>query len=125
MGTATVDEARFASVREREQVVLALVAHQVADLARTIPYLVADVRRRLGEVAGPGEADVVIDLSAVPPAPACAPLLLLFRLVRRLVGPAARVLVTGVAPALSACLVSGLPDGVVLVDRSGRHWSGS
>jgi hypothetical protein len=111
------------------KVELALSAHQVEDLARTIPRLLDEVRRQLARLAGRPAPDVVIDLSAVPPVPACSPLLLLFRLVRRLVrrsvGPDAHVVVAGVGPALSACLVPDLPTGVVLVDPRGRRWSGS
>jgi hypothetical protein len=108
---------------------LVLTAHQVEDLPRTIPRLLDEVRRQLARPVGRPASGVVIDLSAVPLVPACSPLLLLFRLVRRLVrrsvGPDARVVVAGVGPALSACLVPDLPTGVVLVDGRGRRWSGS
>ena len=113
----------------KEKVEIALDPHQVEDLPRAIPRLLDEVRGKLSRLAGRRAPEVVIDLSAVPPVPACSPLLLLFRLVRlllrRSVGPDARVVVTGVGPALSACFVPDLPTGVVLVDTRGRRWSGS
>jgi hypothetical protein len=74
-----------------------------------------DHRKRRLEGPTPG---VVVDLSAVPPNPAYAPLLLLLRLMRRLVAPSTRSEVTGTSSDLAACLVAVLPAGVV-VDRSG------
>jgi hypothetical protein len=76
-----------------------------------------DHRKRRLEGPTPG---VVVDLSAVPPNPAYAPLLLLLRLMRRLVAPSTRSEVTGTSSDLAACLVAVLPAGVV-VDRSGRR----
>jgi hypothetical protein len=104
-----------------EPVVLTLAPHQARDLPRTIPHLVGDVRRRLLRHSGSPPA-VTIDLSAVPPTPACAPLLLLFRLVRRLTDPPAEVVVTGASPALATCLVADLPAGTTVTDRRGRRW---
>jgi len=93
----------------KEKVEVALDPHQVEDLPRAIPRLLDEVRGKLSRLAGRRAPEVVIDLSAVPPVPACSPLLLLFRLVRRLlrrsVGPDARVVVTGVGPALWVCTV--------------------
>jgi len=87
-----------------------------------MPYLVQEVRRRLRDHGSAG--NVVVDLSAVPPAPTCAPLLMLFGLIRRLLNPDAEILVTGASPAVRACLVADLPKGVTVVDRRGRRWSG-
>jgi hypothetical protein len=88
-----------------------------------MPHLVAEVRRQLRR-GGDARRDVMIDLSSLPPSPACAPLLMLFTLVRRLLSADAGIVVTGVHPALSACLVAELPTGVTVVDRRGRRWSG-
>jgi hypothetical protein len=87
-----------------------------------MPHLVAEVRRQLRQ-HGDTARDVTIDLSALPPTPACAPLLMLFTLVRRLLSADAGIVVTGVSPALRACLVAELPTGVTVVDRRGRRWS--
>ena len=91
-------------------------------MPRWVPYLVQEVRRRLRDHGSAG--NVVVDLSAVPPAPTCAPLLMLFGLIRRLLNPDAQIVVTGVSPAVRACLVADLPKGVTVVDRRGRRWSG-
>jgi hypothetical protein len=88
-----------------------------------MPYLVEEVRRQLRRHGDPAR-EVIIDLSSLPPTPACAPLLMLFTLVRRLLTADAGIVVTGVNPALRACLVAELPTGVTVVDRRGRRWSG-
>ncbi|TWF82197.1 hypothetical protein FHX44_118142 [Pseudonocardia hierapolitana] len=87
-----------------------------------MPHLVEEARRQLRH-HGDAARDVVIDLSSLPPTSACAPLLMLFTLVRRLLSADAGVVVTGVNPALRACLVAELPTGVTVVDRRGRRWS--
>lgn len=103
-------------------VVLHVSADQARELHRSISLLVTDARRRLAR-RNTADPHLIVDLSAVPPIPACAPLLLLLRLLRR-AGPAATITVTGPNSALAPCLVAGLPPGVVLVDRSGRRWPG-
>jgi hypothetical protein len=110
-------------VRDYESIVISLTADQAMSLQRSIPLVIAGVRRQL---AGRASAivEVTVDLSAVPPIPACAPLLLLFRLLRRVVGPTTKLVVVGVSPALTACLVAGLPDDVLVVDQTGRRWPG-
>jgi hypothetical protein len=107
---------------EAESISVSVTFDQATDLHHSIPVLVRDVRRQLRRRRGnPGDR-VTIDLSAVPPVPACAPLLLLFGLVRRVVGAKPDIVVTGTSPALAACLVAGLPEGVVVVDQSDRRW---
>jgi hypothetical protein len=86
-----------------------------------MPHLIENVRRRLQE-AEDAPPPVVIDLSGIPPTPACAPLLMLFRLVRRMLPTTSPVVVTGVSAALGACLVVDLPAGVVVIDQRGRRW---
>ena len=108
--------------RQRVPVVLRLSPQQASDLPRWMPHLVAEVRRQLRQ-HGDTARDVTIDLSALPPTPACAPLLMLFTLVRRLLSADAGIVVTGVSPALRACLIAELPTGVTVVDRRGRRWS--
>jgi hypothetical protein len=92
-------------------------------LQHSIPLVIADVRRQLAGRAS-SLTEVTVDLSAVPPIPACAPLLLLFRLLRRVVSRTTKLVVVGVNPALTACLVAGLPDDVLVVDQTGRRWPG-
>jgi hypothetical protein len=106
-----------------EPLILTVTAHQAGNLPHWTPHLVQHVRHRLRQRSADAPPAVVIDLSAVPPTPACAPLLMLFRLVRRSVDPKSPVVVTGVNVALSACLVDELPTGVTLIDRRGRRWS--
>lgn len=108
---------------ELGDIAVSLTAHEVRTLSSSIPGIVHGVRRQLSERGDPGD-QVTVDLSAVPPVPACAPLLSLFGLVRRTVGPKPLIVVTGANAALAACLVADLPDGVVLVDRRGRRWPG-
>jgi hypothetical protein len=91
-------------------------------MPRWMPHLVDEVRRQLRH-HGDTARDVTIDLSELPPTPACAPLLMLFTLVRRLLSADARIVVTGVNPALRPCLVAELPTGVTVVDGRGRRWS--
>jgi hypothetical protein len=104
-------------------VLLKLTPHQARDMPRWIPHLIHYVRRRLLQQPENASPTVAIDLSAIPPTPACAPLLLLFRLVRRLLGTTSQVIVTGVNVALCTCLVADLPAGVTVVDQRGRRWS--
>jgi hypothetical protein len=120
-GSATAGPSTPRSAAPRP-LLLELAPHQARDLPRWIPHLIQHVRGRL---PGSGNAPpaVVIDLSGVPPTPACAPFLLLFRLVRRLSGSRSPVVVTGVNAALCACLVAGLPAGVMVIDQRGRRWS--
>jgi hypothetical protein len=105
-------------------VVVRVTADEVASLHRSVSRLVQEARQQLASEADRAGRELVLDLSAVPPVPALAPLLLLIRLLRRLLGPGGRVDVTGVSPALVGALTAfDLPDGVGLVDTRGRHWS--
>jgi hypothetical protein len=104
-------------------VVVRVTAEEVTNLHRSISVLVWGARHKLASQADDAKRELVLDLSAVPPVPAVAPLLLLIRLLRRLVEPDGRVDVTGVTPALAAALTAfDLPDGVGLVDAQGRRW---
>jgi hypothetical protein len=103
------------------QVVLHITADQVRNLHRTIPVLIADIRQRLAEQRD--DLDIMLDLSAVPPTPAAAPLLFLVNLLRRIASPNMEIVVVGVAPALAAAMTAyDLPQNVTLVDTRGRRW---
>jgi hypothetical protein len=94
-------------------------------LHRSIPRLVAEARRRLAASPGMPGRDLVVDLSAVPPTPIAAPLLLLVNLLRRLVGRDGRIDVVGVSPALAAALTAfDLPAEVTVTDTRGRRRPG-
>jgi hypothetical protein len=110
--------------REPEPTSLTLTAYLARTLSHSIPVLIHSVRHQLIRQGGNPGDQVTIDLSAVPPVPACAPLLSLFGLVRRAVGSKPGIVVTGTSPALAACLVADLPDGVVVVGRTGSRWPG-
>jgi hypothetical protein len=69
-----------------------------------------------------GNVPVIVGLSGLPPAPTCAPLLTLLRLLTRLPG-CSSVLVVGAGPTLVPCLTAGLPAGVTVVDQAGRRWT--
>jgi hypothetical protein len=92
-----------------EPISLTLTAYEARTRSHSIPGLIHSVRHQLIRQGSPGD-HVTIDLSAVPPVPACAPLLSLFRLVRRAVGSKPDIVVTGTSRALAACLVADLPD---------------
>jgi hypothetical protein len=94
-------------------------------LHRSIPRLVAEARRRLAASPGTPGRDLVVDLSAVPPTPIAAPLLLLVNLLRRLVGSDGRIDAVGVSPALAAALTAfDLPAEVTVTDTRGRRRPG-
>jgi hypothetical protein len=116
--------ARPRPVDERHPaVVVRVTADEAASLHRNISSLVREARHKLASRADRAKRELVLDLSAVPPVPAVAPLLLLVRLLRSLLGPGGRVSVTWVTPALVGALAAfALPDGVDLVDRRGRRW---
>lgn len=107
----------------RDQIVLTITADQAQSLHRSIHLLVDSARRQLARRGGVG-AGMTVDLWAVPPTPACASLLLLFRLLRQLLRPTSEIVVIGVTPALAPCLMARLPDGVLMVDQTGRRWPG-
>jgi hypothetical protein len=101
--------------------VLHITADQARNLHRTIPVLVADIRQRLAGQRD--ELNIMLDLSAVPPTPAAAPLLFLVNLLRRITSPNLEIVVVGVAPALAAAMTAyDLPQNVTLVDTRGRRW---
>lgn len=109
---------------ERRPVVVRLTADEATLLHRSMSRLVRESRQRLVSRPEGARRELVLDLSAVPPVPVLAPLLLLIRLLRRLLGPDGRMDVTGVNPALVGALTAfDLPDGVGLVDTRGRRWS--
>lgn len=108
---------------EPGRISLTLTPHEVRTLSYSIHGLMQSVRDQLSRQGGCVDR-VSIDLSAVPPLPACAPLLSLFGLVRRAVGSKPDIVVTGPSPALASCLIADLPDGVIVVDRTGRRWPG-
>jgi hypothetical protein len=116
---------RFLSAEEplpapAEPVVVTVTAELAAAMPRAIPAL---LRRAQRDLAGrdPDGVPVIVDLSAVPPLPVCASLVRLLHLLRTASG-GAEIVATGVGPALVPCLVVGLPDGVRVVDRTGRRW---
>ena len=90
----------------------------------SIPMLLSTVRHRLVNRRHQTRVVVELDLTAVPPTPICAPLLRLITLLLQVPGTESEVVVTGVSPALAAGLIAGLPDRVVVVDRTGRRWPG-
>jgi hypothetical protein len=103
--------------------VVRVTADEAASLHRSISRLLREARHKLASRDDRAKRELVLDLSAVPPVPAVAPLLLLVRLLRSLLGPGGRVDVTGVNPALVGALTAfALPDGVGLVDTRGRRW---
>jgi hypothetical protein len=112
---------RVADAVPEDQVVLHITADQVRNPHRTIPILVAEVQQRLA-----GQWDdlgITLDLSAVPPTPAAAPLLFLVNLLRRISSPKAEIVVTGITPALAAAMTAyDLPQNVTFVDARGRRW---
>jgi hypothetical protein len=96
-------------------------------MPRALPLLVARAARGLGGV-GSGQEDlagqVVIDVSRVPPMPSCAPLVCLLEVLRRRLGPAVRLTLTGVPSWVSAPLIGcGLGPNTELYDRRGRLWN--
>ncbi|MFC5235564.1 hypothetical protein [Pseudonocardia zijingensis] len=123
MGTAVVERTGSRSWAEPAHIELAVTPFEARNLPYTIHGIMRSVRDQLSRMGGSAD-QVTIDLSAVPPLPACAPLLALFQHVQRAVGPRATIVVIGPSPALAACLRADLPEGVVLVDRTGRRWPG-
>jgi hypothetical protein len=96
-------------------------ARQAQVLHRWIPALLNTAKRRLAKAHH--SRHVLLDLSAVPPGPSCAPLLTLIRLLRKVGGPEARVTVIGVNPARRPCLAADLDQAVTVIDQNGRAWS--
>lgn len=102
-----------------------VTADDARTLHRSIPRLVAEARRWLAASPGTVLRDLVVDLSAVPPTPIAAPLLLLVNLLRRLVGGDGRIEVVGVSPAILGALTAfDLPAEVTVTDTRGRRWPG-
>jgi hypothetical protein len=112
---------RIAERAQPKPIFVSVTAKQAANMARSIPVLVRQVRRELANQTS-GNVSVRVDLSDLPPAPICAPLLTLLRLLTRLPNSSS-VLVVGVGPALLPCLTAGLPAGVTVVDQAGRRWT--
>jgi hypothetical protein len=92
-------------------------------LHRSIPRLVREARRLLAASRGTRWRDLVVDLSAVPPMPIAAPLILLVNLLRRLTG-GGRTDVVGVSPALAGALTAFDLREVTVTDTRGRRWTG-
>jgi hypothetical protein len=68
--------------------------------------------------------DLVVDLSAVRPSPAVAPLFFLVHLLCRLVGDG-KIDIIGVTPAFVGALTAfELPNNATVVDVRGRRWPG-
>ena|SRR5690242_9650309 len=118
------DNSRHDPAPRARPVVLRLEPEHLRTIHRSIPILVGEARRQLAS-RGPGDVrEVVLDLSAIPPTPVAAPLLLLVRLLRRLADADGSVEVVGVSPALAAALIPfELPAGVALTDTSRRRWA--
>lgn len=111
------------STENRHPVVVRVTADEVATLHRSISGLVRDARHKLASRVDGAHRELILDLSAVPPTPAVAPLLLLIRLLRRLQQPGGRVDVIGVNPALAGALTAfDLPNGVGVVTTRGRRY---
>ena len=107
----------------RHPVVVRVTADEAATLHRSISGLVRDARHKLASRVDGARRGLVLDLSAMPPMPAVAPLLLLIRLLRRLQQPGGSVDVIGVNPALAGALTAfDLPDGVGVVTTGGRRY---
>jgi hypothetical protein len=112
-------------IAAREPVRIQVTPDDARTLHRSIPRLVDRARRGLAASPGTTRRDIVVDLSAVPPTPIAAPLLLLVNLLRRLVGGNGRIEVIGVSPALAGALTAfDLPVEVTVTDTSGRRWPG-
>lgn len=112
------------SVPEPAPLRLTVTADDVATLHRRIPELVGRVRQQLSSSPASPRRDLVVDLSAVPPSPAVAPLLFLVHLLRRTVGDGT-VDIVGVTPALVGALTAfELPGNVTVIDVRGRRWPG-
>lgn len=102
-------------------VVLRATPKQIGDLERSIPLLVSQVRRQLGSDRDGVRREIVLDLSAVPPMPVVAPLLLLVRLLGGLTGPGGKVEVIGGGHGARRRLDGIRPAGQGHVDR--RAWT--
>jgi hypothetical protein len=103
---------------------LTVTADDVETLHHRIPELVGRVRQQLLSSPDSPRPDLVVDLSAVPPSSAVAPLLFLVHLLRRLVG-GGKIDIIGVTPALVGGLTAfELPNNVTVIDVRGRRWPG-
>jgi hypothetical protein len=113
------------SVREPAPPVrLEVTADDVKTLHRRIPELVGRVRQQLSSSPDSPRRDLVVDLFAVRPSPAVAPLLFLVHLLCRLVGDG-KIDIIGVTPALVGALTAfELPNNATVVDVRGRRWPG-
>jgi hypothetical protein len=111
-------------LREPAPLRLMVTVDDIKSLHRRIPGLVGEVRQQFSSSPESPRRDLVVDLSAVPPSPAAAPLLFLVHLLRRLVGDG-KVEVVGVTPALAGALTAyELPEDVTVIDVRGRRWPG-
>lgn len=118
---ATPGEARTAG--RPEPVRIRVTPDDARTLHRSIPRLVREARGLLAASPGTPWRDLVVDLSAVPPMPIAAPLILLVNLLRRLTGDG-RTDVVGVSPALAGALTAFDLREVTVTDTRGRRWTG-
>jgi len=121
-GSPARSEPQAMPTQPRAPVRVRVTAGQAQALHRWIPALLNTAKRQLAKAHH--SRHVLLDLSAVPPGPSCAPLLALIRLLRKAGGPEARVSVTGVNPALRPCLAADLDHAVTVIDQNGRAWPG-
>jgi hypothetical protein len=120
--SAAGSEPHAAPAQPRAPVRVGVSAGQSQALHRWIPALLNTASRQLAKAHH--SRHVLLDLSAVPAGPSCAPLLALIGLLRRAGGPESRVTATGVNPALTPCLAEGLDQAVTVIDQNGRTWAG-
>jgi len=124
MVSGSASEQTPTSVREPAPLHLQVTPDDARTLHRRIPEIVGQVRHQLSSWPDSPRPDIVVDLSAVPPSPAAAPLLFLVHLLRRLVGEG-KIDVVGVTPALASALTAyELPSNITVIDVRGRRWPG-
>lgn len=105
-----------------EPVIVTITPAHVRVMHGSISSLVRRARTEY-ERRGDARTQVIVDLSELPTllsTQVCAPLVKLLELLRGIA--AAGVVVVGAASTVRPCLVAGLPDGVRVVDRTGRSW---
>lgn len=112
--------------RRSPRVELTLTAEHIGSMPRALPVLVERAAQGLVGNGGARKAagQVVIDVSNVPPMPSCAPIVCLLETLRRRLGPAVRLTLTGAPPWVSAPLIGcGLGPNTEMYDHRGRWWN--